>query len=121
MFCKDYISAKALLKTLSENNWKVPIYTPGTRSTFHYEKYSSCDPDSAHSVIGQEFDNIAVVLDEHFKYNDSGILIADNTYYSQRQMLYQIITRAIKKLCVIIINNEIMLERTLEILNKEMI
>lgn len=121
MFCKDYISAKALLKALSENNWKVPIYTPGTRSTFHYEKYSSCDPDSAHSVIGQEFDNIAVVLDEHFKYNDSGILIADNTYYSQRQMLYQIITRAIKKLCVIIINNEIMLERTLEVLNKEMI
>ena len=119
IYCKDYTSAKSLLKSLSSNKWKVPTYTPGTRSTFHYEKYSSCDPDCAHSVIGQEFENIAIVLDERFNYNDSGNLVADNSYYSQRQMLYQIITRAIKKLCIVIINNETMLERILDILNKK--
>ena len=119
IYCKDYISAKALLKSLSDNKWKVPTYTPGTRSTFHYEKYSSCDSDCAHSVIGQEFDNVAIVLDENFNYDNSGNLVADNSYYSQRQMLYQIITRTIKKLCIVIINNETMLERTLDILNKK--
>ena len=51
----------------------------------------------AHSVIGQEFNNVAIVIDEHFKYTKNGKLTASNQYYSQRQMLYQIITRARKK------------------------
>ena len=53
-----------------------------------------------------------------FKYNSQGDLIADNTYYSQRQMLYQIITRTRKKLHIVIIDNEVMLDRCIDILNK---
>ena len=52
------------------------------------------------------------------KYNSQGDLIADNTYYSQRQMLYQIITRTRKKLHIVIIDNEVMLDRCIDILNK---
>lgn len=117
-YCKDYQSAKALLEDISNKGWKVPNYTPGTYSFFHYEKYSSNEKESAHSVIGQEFDSVAIVIDDYFKYNSYGELIASNNYYSQRQMLYQIITRTRKKLYVIIINNEIMLDRCLDILNR---
>ena len=56
--------------------------------------------------------------DDSFKYNSQGDLIADNTYYSQRQMLYQIITRTRKKLHIVIIDNEVMLDRCIDILNK---
>lgn len=93
-------SAKSLLQELSKKNWKVPNYTPGTRSTFHYEAYLSGDTECAHSVVGQEFDNVVIVIDDSFKYNSQGDLIADNTYYSQRQMLYQIITRT-RKNCIL--------------------
>ena len=87
-YCKDCYSAKLLLQELLERGWKTPNYTPGTRSFFHYEAYLSNDTESAHSVVGQEFNNVVVVIDESFKYNSQGDLIADNTYYSQRQMLY---------------------------------
>ena len=109
---------KSLLQELSKKNWKVPNYTPGTRSTFHYEAYLSGDTECAHSVVGQEFDNVVIVIDDSFKYNSQGDLIADNTYYSQRQMLYQIITRTRKKLHIVIIDNEVMLDRCIDILNK---
>lgn len=87
IYCKDCYSAKLLLQELLERGWKTPNYTPGTRSFFHYEAYLSNDTESAHSVVGQEFNNVVVVIDESFKYNSQGDLIADNTYYSQRQML----------------------------------
>ena len=99
-YCKNYFSAKSLLQELSKKNWKVPNYTPGTRSTFHYEAYLSGDTECAHSVVGQKFDNVVIVIDDSFKYNSQGDLIADNTYYSQRQMLYQISTR-LKNISVI--------------------
>ena len=117
-YCKDCYSAKLLLQELLERGWKTPNYTPGTRSFFHYEAYLSNDTESAHSVVGQEFNNVVVVIDESFKYNSQGDLIADNTYYSQRQMLYQIITRTRKKLHIVIIDNEVMLDRCIDILNK---
>lgn len=118
IYCKDCYSAKLLLQELLERGWKTPNYTPGTRSFFHYEAYLSNDTESAHSVVGQEFNNVVVVIDESFKYNSQGDLIADNTYYSQRQMLYQIITRTRKKLHIVIINNEVMLNRCTDILSK---
>lgn len=118
-YCKNNFSAKLLLQELLRENWKMPNYTPGTRSIFPYEAYSSNDVDSAHSVIGQEFDNIVIVIDGTFKYNSQGELIADNTYYSQKQMLYQIITRTRKRLHIVIINNEVMLERCIDILNRQ--
>ena len=117
-YCKDCYSAKLLLQELLERGWKTPNYTPGTRSFFHYEAYLSGDTECAHSVVGQEFDNVVIVIDDSFKYNSQGDLIADNTYYSQRQMLYQIITRTRKKLHIVIINNEVMLNRCIDILSK---
>lgn len=117
-YCKDYFSAKILLQTLLNEGWEIPSYTPGTRSIFDYEKYFPSNKMCAHSVIGQEFNNVAIVIDEHFKYTKNGKLTASNQYYSQRQMLYQIITRARKRLHIIVVNNASMLARCIEILNK---
>lgn len=118
LYCSNYTSAKVLLQNLDTHGWKVPNYTPGTRTVFYYEHYKSDDPDCAHSVIGQEFDNVTIAIDNHFTYNSTGQLVASNKYYSQKQMLYQIITRTRKKLCVVIIDNEIMLNRCINILNR---
>ena len=83
---------------------------------FYYERYSPGKRECAHSVIGQEFDKVAVVIDDRFMYDSDGKLYGSNIYYSQRQMLYQIITRTRKELCLVIVNNPTMLNRCLDIL-----
>lgn len=116
-YCNSSFAVKALINKLSKEGWKTPNYTPGTRTTFHYEKYSAADQDSAHSVVGQEFDKVVVVLDDSFRYNKEGELYANNAYYSQKQMLYQIITRTRKQLYIIIMKNPLMLDRIIDIIN----
>lgn len=118
-YCKDRTEARSYMLMLQYNGWKVPKYTPGTRSCFSYENYVLQDEESVHAVIGQEFDNIVAVIDENFIYDKDGHLTvkeANGEYYSQAQMLYQILTRVRKKLHIVIISNVILLERCVKIL-----
>ena len=117
-YCSDKKDVISLSKYLKSKGWKVPKYTPGTKSKFKYENYGLENEESAHAVIGQEFDKVVAVIDETFRYDAKGRLTASNDCYSQRQMLYQILTRTRLKLFVIIFNNEVMLERCLKILGK---
>lgn len=116
-YCKNHNAVKSILNQLSNEGWKTINYTPGLHSTFPYEIYSSQDRDSAHSVVGQEFDRVALVIDESFRYDKNGNLCANNAYYSQRQMLYQIITRTRKQLYIIVVNNPLMLNRIIDIVS----
>ena len=117
-YCSQKQEVILLSKHLQEKEWKIPRYTPGTRSIFCYEGYGTAEEESAHAVIGQEFDKVVAIIDASFDYDEGGKLIANNSYYSQRQMLYQILTRTRQKLYVIILNNEPMLKRCLEILKR---
>ena len=117
-YCSQKQEVILLSKHLQEKGWKIPRYTPGTRSIFCYEGYGIAEEESAHAVIGQEFDKVVAIIDNNFGYDEGGKLIANNRYYSQRQMLYQILTRTRQRLYVIILNNEPMLKRCLEILKR---
>lgn len=117
-YCSQKQEVILLSKHLQQKGWKIPRYTPGTHSTFCYEEYGTVEEESAHAVIGQEFDKVVAIIDNSFRYDGDGKLIANNEYYSQRQMLYQILTRTRQKLYVIILNNEPMLKRCLEILRR---
>ena len=115
-YCSQKKEVILLSKHLQQKGWKIPKYTPGTISSFCYEGYGIAEEESAHAVIGQEFDKVVAIIDNSFRYDGGGKLIANNEYYSQRQMLYQILTRTRQRLYVIILNNEPMLKRCLEIL-----
>ena len=117
-YCSQKQEVILLSRHLQEKGWKIPKYTPGTISTFCYEGYGTANEESAHAVIGQEFDKVVAIIDNYFEYDDNGKLKANNSYYSQCQMLYQILTRTRQKLYVIILNNEAMLKRCLEILKR---
>ena len=75
---------------------------------------------NSHLVIGQEYDKVIVVMDENFKYDESGTLTAkkhpDPDYLFER-LFYQNITRARKRLCLVVFNNPLLLERLLGIKN----
>lgn len=117
-YCSQEQEVILLSKHLQEKGFKIPKYTPGTISTFCYEGYGTAEEESAHGVIGQEFDKVVAIIDNNFGYDEGGKLIANNRYYSQRQMLYQILTRTRQRLYVIILSNEPMLKRCLEILKR---
>lgn len=65
--------------------------------------------EDSHDVIGLEFDSVVVVLDQRFSYDERGILVGEQdpgVDYLYVQMLYQNVSRAKEKLCVIVQENE---------------
>lgn len=72
--------------------------TPSQYNNEHHESYSEVACKNSHRVIGQEFDNVAVVIDEYFSYGASGKLVyTSQTYYDSVKVLFQNITRTRKK------------------------
>jgi Uncharacterized conserved protein (DUF2075) len=109
--------AKTYLDSLDQKKWEVLRFTPSQYNEEHHEKYSDPFKRTSHQVIGQEFDGVAVSIDELFSYADSGELIyRGNTYYDLPKMLFQNITRSRKRLNLVIIGNDELLTRCIAIL-----
>lgn len=117
-YCSKCDEVIDIANSLKEKGWVVVNYTPGTCSTFKYEDYYIKRAKSTHKVIGQEFDNVVAIIDDSFSYDENNKLLAGDSCYSQRQMLYQILTRTRLRLSIIIFDNKIMMKRCLEILGK---
>lgn len=113
----DSVTVKNYIQLISNDGWEVLKLTPSLHANEHHESYSSIHSKNSHAVIGQEFDNVAVVMDEYFSYDSSGSLIYQSrTYYDSVKMLFQNITRTRKRLKLIIISNKQVLSRCLSIL-----
>lgn len=96
---KSYIS---FLETLG---WTPITYTTSRLNTDPYDRVSELCNRNAHEVIGQEFSKVVFVMDENFKYSEDGRLLVRNSYYSAKGMLYQIVTRVVDDLKIIVIDN----------------
>ncbi|MBW0933543.1 DNA/RNA helicase domain-containing protein [Priestia megaterium] len=109
------------LEVLKSQDWKVINYTPSKFDRYPTDRYQNDFEDSAHAVVGQEFDKVVVVLDEHFYYDNQKKLSTRgwNTtpYYHPTKMLFQMVTRTRKKLHIIILKNESVLSECLKILH----
>ena len=99
------------------DGWKAITYTS---SMYNYESIDSlseiCDT-KAHSVIGQEFKKVVFVMDSNFRYNEQGKLETTRNYYSAFGMLYQIVTRVVDELKIIVLDNPNLVIKLLEIKN----
>ena len=113
----DLSNVKSYLSIITNEGWEVLRLTPSRFNNEHHESYSQLSSKNSHRVIGQEFDNVAVVIDEYFSYAPSGLLTYNSTtYYDSVKMLFQNITRTRKKLKLIIIRNQQVLNRCLSVL-----
>ena len=118
-YFNSQIYAKRYLKIIEDDGWKVIDYTPDIYNSRPYDMYSINAIDKTHDVIGQEFDNVVAVIDEYFYYNKNELSTrgwVKAPYYHPTKMLYQNVTRARKKLHLVIINNPIVMENILNIL-----
>ncbi|MFB2668923.1 DNA/RNA helicase domain-containing protein [Shewanella xiamenensis] len=118
-YFNNSVDASNYLKLLDSKSWEVIRFTPSTYNSEYHSSYSDRSKINSHNVIGQEYDNVAITIDEFFGYDVNGDLIYNgSTYYSAVKMLFQNITRARKKLNVVIINNKSILLRCLSIMSK---
>lgn len=111
-------TAKSYIYELISKGWTTIDYTLSQYNSSSLNKIVFRATNyNAHSVIGQEFDNVVAVIGDTFYYNSKGKLAGPNeSYYHPTNMLFQILTRTRKKLSIIIINNEKVLNECLKIL-----
>lgn len=75
---------------------------------------------SVHQVIGQEFDNVLLILDDNFRYNEAGELEGredeESSYYFAK-LFFQNITRVREKLAILVKGNRDLFRSVLNIKN----
>lgn len=100
-------SAREFAKAMENENWQIVDYTGQNYNGGTIDKMRLQMGKNAHQVIGQEFDNVLAVLGPAFYYNESNKLSARNrNHYDTVNMFYQAITRARKKIMLVIVDNK---------------
>ena len=97
------------------DDWKCITYTSSQYSRESIDVVASLSDFKAHDVIGQEFKKVVFVMDDNFRYDDSGKLQYRKCYYSLPGMFYQIITRVINEMKIIVFNNKSLYCKLLQI------
>jgi len=113
----DNNNAIKFLDILNSKDWKVLRFTPSQYKNEKHEECALSSSETSHEIIGQEFDNVVVIIDECFFYNQEGKLqYRCSSYYHPVKMLFQNLTRTRKKIHIVIVNNTEVLNRCLSIL-----
>ena len=92
------------MEFLKNSGWTTLTYTTSQYNPDPYDELAGLCEKNAHAVIGQEFPKVAFVMDQNFRYKENK-LTAKVGYYSPQGMLYQIVTRAVDELKIVVFNN----------------
>ena len=98
-------SVRDYMSFLRKSGWTAITYTTSTYDPDPYDELTELGEYNAHGVIGQEFSKVVFVMDKNFRYSENGKLQAKNSYYSASGMLYQIVTRVVDELKIIVLDN----------------
>lgn len=106
---------------LENNSWTFLPLTTSKFDSASFEKYSILKPYlNSHRVIGQEFDNVAIILDSSFEMRNKTLHYKGGNYhYDPVQMVFQNITRTRRKLKFIVIDNIDLYINLMKIVTKE--
>ena len=115
-YFKHIEDAKDYINSIDTREWEMLRFTPSQYNNEHHEQYSEISCETSHKIIGQEFDSVVVMIDKFFSYNEGELIYRGKTYYDSVKMLFQNITRTRKRLKLVIIDNEELLNRCVFIL-----
>lgn len=76
---------------------------------------------NTHEVIGQEFDNVVMIMGSNFQYIDDNLHSDEhpNPNYIFKKLFYQGVTRAREKLAIVVIRNPDLYKKLIEIKNNQ--
>ena len=118
VYANSIKEADRIVHIYTRKEYKFITITPSQFKDNIIDHYSR--NTNSHHVIGQEFDNVVVIIDSNFRYSEEGILQGKehpNPNYLFARLFYQNITRARKRLCVIVLDNLDVFERLIKIKN----
>ena len=114
-YIENLLDLAKYIEFLKESGWTALTYTTAQYGSDPYNELICVGNQNAHDVIGQEFPKIVFVMNNNFRYDASGKLTAGYSYYSSKGMLYQIVTRVIDELKIVVFKNPELYLKLLEI------
>ena len=118
-YFSSYDEAGSYLHFLDEEGWKV-LDCRAVNTLSDSLEGADVQEESFYEIIGQDYEAVAVVMDSSFYYNEQNKLShieAEKTLkYQHTQLLFQHVTRARKKLQLVIIGNPDVQEKIINIL-----
>lgn len=116
VFAQNQSEAKSILRYYEKKGY---TFINFSRSNYNYSPYSAYNYNyDTHHVIGQEFDDVVMILDNSFYYNEKNILSAiphPNPDYLYTQLFYQGITRVRERLTLIIVKNSELFDKIISV------
>ncbi len=112
--------AQTLIEYYREKGYTFINYSSSNYNISPYDQYRG-DYDT-HHVIGQECDNVVMLLDKSFFYSEEGELkgiIHPNPDYLYPNLFYQGITRVREKIALIVVDNPELMKCILSIVESE--
>ncbi|WP_245805761.1 DNA/RNA helicase domain-containing protein [Bacillus alkalicellulosilyticus] len=119
-YFNDISQARGFAEGLEIEGWQVIDYTGENWNGQLIEKMRLYRGLNAHGVLGQEFDKVLVLVGSTFYYNeDGGLAVRHKNHYDPERMFYQSVTRARKKIMLLIVNNPEFMTKLTNELNKK--
>lgn len=116
LYAKDKLEANDLIDYYQQQDYTYINYTGSNYDNTPFDNYPKLY--NAHKVIGQEFDNVIMVLDSTFYYNQYDVLCSASHptgNYIYTKMLFQGLTRTREKLCIIVVGNIELFDKIIEL------
>lgn len=119
-YASNQSEAFLVLQSFIQNGYVFINYTGSAYNSSNFDCFVSLSVGrNTHTVIGQEFDNVVMLLDQTFVYDENGILLAKhhpNPDYLYRQLLFQGLSRVRERLAIVVLDNPDLFEKALGIL-----
>lgn len=121
-FTKNLNDAGAYIEYLKYLGWEHIYLTDDLVKTDPLSQLKFSSRNNSHRAIGQEYENVVIVINEYFYYTEQLKLTYNINvvcHYNPLETLFQAITRTRKKLKLVIINNEEVYKKCIQIINRE--
>ena len=111
--------ARKIIKYFRDKGYIFINYSKSNRRYSPYQEYEE-DYDT-HHVIGQEFDNVLLLMDNSFYYDKDGVLQGvthPNPDYLYPNLFYQGITRVREKIAIVVVEAPILFQQIASIFDR---
>lgn len=120
VYANNVTEAKSIIQYYRNNGY---VFINYSKSNYQISPYSQYDEDfDTHHVIGQEFDNVLMLLDDSFHYDEYGVLTGiehPNPDYLYPNLFYQGVSRVREKLALVIVDEPTLFEKIISIFDYE--
>lgn len=116
LYANKSAEASSIAKFHQKDGYIFINYTGSSYKATPFDNYVSVH--NTHSVVGQEFDKVLMIMDDTFMHNDDGILVGrrhPNANYLYHKLAFQAVTRVREKLMIIVVENPSLFKNLLSI------